>query len=116
MTEDTTDPDVTDMARRDRHWEGLPPRRAAETLRAVFWPEPLRRLGRSTRRCSSRSVTALRTCQSSAERLLTELYDRWYSAFRTMHKGIAGPLTASQALRAHKTRNYIDVLFLHERI
>jgi len=59
---------------------------------------------------------ALRTCQSSAERLLTELYDRWYSAFRTTHKGIAGPLTASRALRAHKTRNYIDVLLLHERI
>jgi FkbM family methyltransferase len=57
---------------------------------------------------------ALRMSQSSAERLLTELYGRGYSAYRTTNEGIVGPMTAAQALGEHKTKSYVDLLFLHE--
>jgi FkbM family methyltransferase len=57
---------------------------------------------------------ALRLCQSSAERLLTELHGRGYWAYRTTREGISGRLPPSQALLSHKMRSYVDLLFLHE--
>ena len=57
---------------------------------------------------------ALRMCQSSAERLLTELYARGYSAYRTTDEGILGPMTHSQALMEQSMKSYVDLLFLYE--
>lgn len=58
---------------------------------------------------------ALRTCHSSAERLLTDLYDRGYSAHRMTSEGIRGPMTYAQALREQSRAGYVDLLFLHGR-
>jgi FkbM family methyltransferase len=58
---------------------------------------------------------ALRMCESSAERLLTDLYDRGYSAYRTTREDILGPMTSSQALMEQRAKSYIDLLFLHGR-
>jgi len=55
---------------------------------------------------------ALQECQSSAERLLTDLYDRGYSAHRTTGEGISGPMSYAQALREQSITRYIDLLFL----
>jgi FkbM family methyltransferase len=55
---------------------------------------------------------ALRTSQSSAERLLGELYDRGYCAYRTARQGIVGPMTNSQALSETRMERYVDLLFL----
>jgi FkbM family methyltransferase len=56
---------------------------------------------------------ALRLCQSSADRLLGELYGRGYSAYRTTREGILGPMTFSKALMEQSMKSYVDLLFLH---
>jgi len=58
---------------------------------------------------------ALRGCHSSAERLLTDLYDRGYSAHRTTREGIEGPMTFAEVLGAQSMAGYADFLFLHGR-
>jgi FkbM family methyltransferase len=58
---------------------------------------------------------ALRMNQSSAERLLTALYSRGYSAHRMTDAEILGSMTASKALGVHRTKSYVDLLFLHDQ-
>ena len=58
---------------------------------------------------------ALRMCDSSAERLLTDLYERGYSAHRSTDEGILGPMTYAQALLEQSRTRYVDLLFIHGR-